>query len=304
MFHRRPQTSPSASRCQPRSNAYAHKHWHVESAQHTETNRCTDAECQHDTSWDTRKDSSSISGCRDSRDHCCKQQRTCASGSNPSVDFRRCRESFETAIKQCPDSKFPQMAAATSFVLNSLQPMQSSEISAAIEVYVGGTLNDRHWQARDGPKPWQGWLELCQTFLTTDPAGYVHFNALRMSCFLRNSRISGIDASHRTIATACLIQVELDNGTYSLLDETSTCSGKDHPITAFSSYAAKHWKEHCRIARRSSLTLGAWPLMGGVGKDCKESDLDGSELRVQVCGFSSLSVAENSDGWSEVERLK
>jgi len=219
-----------------------------------------------------------------------------------STNLEFCRDSLGTALRKCPNSKFAHVAAATSFVLTSFQPMQTSEISAAVEVFVEGPQGISRQGGAEANRPWHGWLEICDTFLTEDSAGFVHFTEFHMLCFLRSFRVSGIDASHRATATACLIQVRLDgcldcrkSGAFHRLSESSTS-------TAFSIYADKFWKEHCRIARKSSLMLGPWPLFADKDKGWEQSNCDDCITDQHTDGFSKLEISdENEDGWMEIQ---
>lgn len=231
---------------------------------------------------------------------CCRMATTDGPGNKASNEFVGCREALDSAIRRCPEAKYAQMAAAISFVLTSLQPMQGPEISAATELFVHGSRNSDFENGTHIRAPWDGWLRICDAFLSEDSEGNVRFSVFSMSCFLKGFRISGIDTSHKAIATACLIQTDLDEGLEYERRKAGTPPCRNGASTAFSSYAAKFWREHCRIARRSSLMLGPWALFAWKGKDYNKPKSDGSDIRGHGDELRRLEIVEIDDNWDEV----
>lgn len=186
--------------------------------------------------------------------HSCRRQGSTAPNSQAlAVDLENCRLSLKTAFERCQDRSFSHACFAISCVLNSRRPLHTIEISIAITLLVEEyDIYDTDTEGEEVEL--NSWLEFCGAVLYEDRSGLVHFTADAMPTFISAFRIRGIDASHTTIATACLVQTDVDRNI-----QVGTKKAR-WARSAFSAYAAQHRQYHCAKADQSALSLRAESL--------------------------------------------
>lgn len=170
------------------------------------------------------------------------------------IELERCRQALEQAIRHCLGIDFSYVACAISCVLSSLRPLRARELSAAVDLFVEFTDAARLAPSGDDDERSSGeaWLDKCDSVLVVDDSGLVRFASSFMPHFLMQNHIQGIDVTHQTIATACLIQVELDEKSNPSGEIGSAASLPPDCGFAFSRYAGEFWRAHCRNAEESS----------------------------------------------------
>lgn len=198
------------------------------------------------------------------------------------TEFERCRQGLQHAVKHCLDVDFLYVSSAISCILNSLRPLRAWEVDTAVSLLAGYADTER--RAFDGHElPEGGWLQRCTSFLVIDDAGLVRFASNFMPYFLKQFRIRGVDVSHQTIATACLIQVEIDERSETASSVESSTSLTAESRLAFSGYASKYWLEHCRCVEQSCQALDA------------TNDAGPDPSRSMVCQGSAVDAAAQAD---------
>lgn len=171
-------------------------------------------------------------------------------------EFERCRQMLKHAIKHCLKLEFAYIVSAISCILNSLRPLHAREVDTATSLFV--EYADSKQSSHDEDQlTGKAWFDRCESLLVVDNAGIVRFASGFMPQFLRQFRIRGIDTTHQTIATACLIQIDLDEAAENHpLAASMPCLPVD-PHLVFSGYAEKYWRKHCRNAEQSCQHLSA-----------------------------------------------
>lgn len=167
-------------------------------------------------------------------------------------DLERCRHVLRTIFRQCNNIEFRAVCCAISCVMNASKPLRQNELLAAITIH--GHKCAQQDLARDRQKPdSQQWLRKCDDLLVEDYNRKIRFRPKAMSFFLRNFTIQGIDTSHKTIATICLMQRTLREE--SSQASTKECSEILQAADVFSSYAEEFGDIHLRTASLKSLTV-------------------------------------------------
>lgn len=212
------------------------------------------------------------------------------------ADLENCRLSLKATFERCQDKGFPHACNAISCVLSSQRPLRTVEISIAITLLIG-EQNTCETDIRGEEVEIDSWLKFCEAVLYEDRSGLVHFTADAMPTFISAFRIQGIDASHTTIATACLVQTRLDRKI-----QAGTKNSR-HAGSAFSAYAAQYWQYHCAKAGQSAMVLRVEPSKSRAvvnKRHCDSSrEHSGQEVRAgareeQYCSEDDRSV---NDDW-------
>lgn len=156
-----------------------------------------------------------------------------------------CSHTLRLAFRTCPRNNFPSLACSISCVLGSKEQLSVSALCEAVNLYLEHT--DR-LAAHKGVKEFGCWLRTFGDLFTIQESALVIFALPSMKTFLTSFPIQGIDSSQKTIAMLCLAQVELDCGNNPTIDDAGD-------LSEFSAYASANWKQHQRIARKSSISL-------------------------------------------------
>lgn len=217
------------------------------------------------------------------------------------IEFEKCRQALKDAIKNCVKLDFSYVASAVSCILNSLRPLHTGEVNTAVGLFVEYADSKRSSHDEDEIAR-KTWFRRCESFLVVDDNGLVRFVSEFMPLFLRHFRIRGIDATHQTIATACLIQVDLDDDSQCrALTRSMPCLPARSSL-AFSDYAEKYWREHCRSAEESCQDLSAatcvGPSTGGLGvvPDTAGKMAANADSDLDTIGMEHLTLGSHDEG--------
>jgi len=102
------------------------------------------------------------------------------------------------------------------------------------------------------------WLKECRELVVEDGRGYVDFANNNMRHFLHHFGMEAVDTTHKTIATACLKQIEVNHIPVVRRRPNSTMTAEPDPELATTSrYAILNWEEHYREAEKSSPAVAA-----------------------------------------------
>lgn len=171
------------------------------------------------------------------------------------TELESCRQNLKQTFRNSDGQSFAYVCCAISCVLNSRNPLHISAINVAVTLVINHrrTVQDPHeYESIAGRR----WFEACSLVLHKDTKGRVHFRTAAMPLFLWAFCIRGLDASHRTIALACLIQTQLDR--LSSMRSRDAAPAVSFPLASsrFSAYAASNSDYHCEKAG----TLREWFL--------------------------------------------
>lgn len=147
-----------------------------------------------------------------------------------------------------------------SLVLSALRPLHKTELDAAVRLYVSQCTDDDtpEWKIGEVSENRQSdVLSFTRKLLVENEGGHIELISPAMMNLLRAVWVRGIDSSHRTIATLCLLQ----NQANGLIEGSDVAMANkrlvDHVDSTFSSYAANYWEHHHREASKVSLKVGS-----------------------------------------------
>lgn len=176
------------------------------------------------------------------------------------LDCYRC---LSDVLMMSKDQNLDSLTCAIALVLTSVRPLHRLELQAALKVCrleaSGWLVGSFHPGRVQRCSPWESMFRCTEL-------EFVHFSLRYMPTFLQSFRIRGIDTSHRTIAVACLAQMEMDSGVQA--------NSKDC-ISSFSEYARQNWRHHYQAASRKSL-FSPSTLPPNCSLDSNSEDRSGS----------------------------
>jgi len=161
-------------------------------------------------------------------------------------EFEDCRRRLTRAFRTCTDVEFVALTTILTLLLHSFRPLYVPEVTAVVNAL------DERSDRGDGyitELDLKGLMSKCDKLVSVDPMGNLEIQSHALRRFLIAYQIAGIDRSQKTIAKACLLQLEQD-----MQRQRSTLSVASKP-GPFAKYAAWYWEAHYRCAESLSLGL-------------------------------------------------
>ncbi|KAJ9658071.1 hypothetical protein H2198_003909 [Neophaeococcomyces mojaviensis] len=169
----------------------------------------------------------------------------------PVSEFSAVKETFLRTFKRCSELLFLSVSCALSCVLRSFRPLHKIEITGAVVLFLASrSISTSEVVCNEDLS--LSWLSQCSEILCEDENGYVSFARTSFQLFLLNYRVEGIDSTHATIATICLLHLEIRTcGTLSAQPQTVSANLWDSASKGVAAYAAQFWIGHYRCVQTS-----------------------------------------------------
>jgi len=217
----------------------------------------------------------------------------------PLAEFSTIKETLLETFKSCSELLFLSVSCALSCVLRSFRPLHQNELAGAVVLFLASRSVSVSEVACDKDLS-VGWLSQCSAVLTVDERGYVSFARTSFRLFLQSYRVEGIDSTHATIATICLLQIQIQTCQRSSSQPSAECAKLwNSASSATAKYATEFWVQHyrCVQALRPDLTYTAYRVISSISKHQSHSKIP------EGCSSPALNVSDHALNFCVNNRL-